>query len=346
MGITARIRITLRRVRQASFRRLNQNIQTIHQQTGKNRLLLLGDMLWCAARYGVGYLDYHVFGFASNRGKNRKTYMTMNHNVAVTRLVNDTALYPLMNDKVKFMQTYGAFIGRQWTDLRQSGGEGLRALCADGGAVFVKPVDAFGGKGVERIVPDENTDFDLLAEQCVAGGQYLAEQAICQHPDLNALCPSSVNTLRIVTLVARGEARFMYALLRVGSGTGHVDNISSGGMYTLIGTDGTLEFPAFCDKTGLYYDKHPVTGTAFPGFSVPCFNEAVELCRKAAMVEPRLGYIGWDVAITPHGPVIVEGNVLPGYDMAQNARFHPDGKGLLPAFQAALGVSDIRKLAP
>ena len=45
--------------------------------------------------------------------------------------------------------------------------------------------------------------------------------------------------------------------------------------------------------------------------------------------------IGWDVAITPDGPVLVEGNNLPGYDMCQNAG-HVD-EGMLPRFEKLLG---------
>ena len=67
------------------------------------------------------------------------------------------------------------------------------------------------------------------------------------------------------------------------------------------------------------------------------FNDAVNLCLEAAQIKPGLAYIGWDVAITPNGPVLIEGNILPGYDMVQNAKFHPDGKGLLPTVEAILG---------
>ena len=90
-------------------------------------------------------------------------------------------------------------------------------------------------------------------------------------------------------------------------------------------------------KTGLYYDCHPVTQTAFKGFTVPMFDEAVTLCLQAAQVKPDLAYIGWDVAITPDKPVLIEGNILPGYDMVQNSKFNPDGKGLLPTVEAIIG---------
>ena len=53
-------------------------------------------------------------------------------------------------------------------------------------------------------------------------------------------------------------------------------------------------------------------------------------------MEKRLRYVGWDVAITPDGPVLVEGNDLPGYDMCQNHRFHDDGRGIKDAFEYAL----------
>lgn len=337
MGIVSKATIILRRVKDASFKRMNQNIQAIHKETGKNRLSILVDMLWCAGKYGIGYLDYHVFGFALNRGKNRKTFMTMHHNIGLTRLVNDSSLYPIMNDKIQFLQVYHEFIGRKWTDLRVTGAEGLEELCKDTQTVFAKPVSDFGGTGVERITPNENTNFNALYARLMNGQQYLVEESVVQHPTLNELCPSSVNTLRIVTLTLNNQPHFLYALLRVGSGNNHVDNISSGGMYTLIGKNGFLEFPAFCDKTGLYYDCHPITQTAYCGFVVPMFNDAVNLCLEAAQIKPGLAYIGWDVAITPNGPVLIEGNILPGYDMVQNAKFHPDGKGLLPTVEAILG---------
>ena len=337
MGLLSKAKIIMRRVKGASFQRMNQNIQAIHKETGKNRLLILIDMVWCTIKYGVGYLDYHVFGFATNKGKNRKTFMTMHHNIGLTRLVNDRSLYPIMNDKIQFMETYGAFIGRDWIDLRISGAEGLKNLCEKANTIFVKPVSEFGGTGVEKITPDENTDFETLISRLLKNGQFLAEESVIQHEELNKLCPGSVNTLRIVTLNVNNTPHFLYALLRVGSGNNHVDNISSGGMYTIIGENGLLDFPAFCDKTGLYYDCHPVTGTAFPGFQVPMFQEAVEICLEAAKVKPGLAYIGWDVAITPDKPVLIEGNILPGYDMVQNSKFHPDGKGLLPIVEKILG---------
>ena len=57
MGLGTKLAIFGRRLKDASLRRMNQNIQAIHQETGKNRLFLLCDMVWCTLRYGVGYLD-------------------------------------------------------------------------------------------------------------------------------------------------------------------------------------------------------------------------------------------------------------------------------------------------
>ena len=337
LSIFSKTKIILCRLKGASIQRMNQNIQAIHMETGKNRLIIFLDMVWCTLKYGVGYLDYHVFGFATNKGKKRNTFMTMHHNIGLTRLVNDTSLYPIMNDKLLFLETYGDFVGRRWIDIRKAGADGLQNLCESCGSVFVKPVSNFGVTGIERITPDEDTDYHTLTNRLMDGKQYLVEEAVKQHPEMNVLYPGSVNTLRIVTLMVDNQPHFLYALLRVGNGHSHVDNISSGGMYTLIDSNGALQFPAFCDKTGQYYDKHPITGTQFTGFTVPLFKQAVQLCLNATKVKPGLAYIGWDVAITEDGPVLIEGNILPGYDMAQNSKFHPDGIGLLPIVESKLG---------
>lgn len=107
-------------------------------------------------------------------------------------------------------------------------------------------------------------------------------------------------------------------------------------MYTLLDNDGTISHPLFCDKTVTYYDVHPNNKTVFKGFKVPYFEEAAQMCKEAALVEPNMRYVGWDVGITPNGPVFVEGNNLPGYDMCQNHRFHDDGCGMKEVFEKVI----------
>ena len=66
------------------------------------------------------------------------------------------------------------------------------------------------------------------------------------------------------------------------------------------------------------------------------------MCKKAALVVPQVGYVGWDVAITPERPVLVEGNTLPSYDMCQNYGHIDNKTGVKPKFTAILGEEYFR----
>ena len=72
-------------------------------------------------------------------------------------------------------------------------------------------------------------------------------------------------------------------------------------------------------------------------FEIPFFEETLQLCKKAALVEKHVRYVGWDIAIGDNGPIIVEGNPLPGYDMPQNYFASGKDTGLLPEFEKILG---------
>jgi hypothetical protein len=55
--------------------------------------------------------------------------------------------------------------------------------------------------------------------------------------------------------------------------------------------------------------EHPTTGATIDGFQLPYWREARELvCRAARLFRP-LRTIGWDVALTSSGPVLIEDNV-------------------------------------
>ena len=49
------------------------------------------------------------------------------------------------------------------------------------------------------------------------------------------------------------------------------------------------------------------------------------MLKKATALVPEVGYIGWDIAITPTGPIIIEGNTTPGYKYYQ-IPIHMDNK--------------------
>lgn len=338
-----RIKTFFRRLTGGSFKRMFKQIGLIHKETGKNRFVTFFDMMICILKYGVGYMDYHVFGFAEIHGKKRGTFMTMNDNLLISHRLNSKEYFPYFDDKVKFNENFKEFIGRDFIDLRNTDSEGLKAFCSGKNGVFAKHINDFGGSGIshEKTAPD--TDFNVLFERLCANKQYLVEDELIQNEQMNRLSPSSVNTIRIVTLYYNGEAHFMYALVRMSNGSACVDNICSGGMYTAVGADGVIHKPAFCDATGEYYSAHPYTKTVFDGFRIPMFKEAVEMCKKAACKFPQCAYIGWDAAVTDNGPVLVEGNTLPSYDMVQN-HGHIDGNtGIKPRFERILGADFFKK---
>lgn len=328
----------IRRVCGMSFKRMENNVSVIHKETGVSKAFIRADMIKCAMRDGIGYLDYRVFGFATNRDeKNRKTFMTMNHNSKLSKAVNDRAAIDVFIDKSKFNKAFRDYIGRDFIVLTECTQEDLKTFCEGKSSVFAKVTSSFGGQGVEKINIADIKDYNALYKRLTEEGKFLVEDTIVQHSEMERLCPNSVNTLRIVTVLKDGEAHFVYALIRMGSGNNNVDNISSGGMYSLLNADGTISERAFCDKTTAYYDRHPMTNVKFSEFKVPLLNEAIELCKKAALVEPRVGYVGWDAAITENGPVLVEGNHLPSYEMCQNYGLCDRKTGSLPWFEEILG---------
>ena len=335
----SKLKVLLARLRSGSFKRMFMHIREIHKESGRSRFVLFFDMVWCILRYGVGYLDYHVFGFAYIRGKaNRESFMTMNDNLALVRRVNDPEYRPIFKNKPIFMDKFRGYTGREHLDLTKTDAAVFGEFVRKHGAVFAKPADDFGGHGIRKITAAELKDETAVYNELVGDGCVLVEEAIRQHPKLNELNSSCINTLRMVTLVSNGESHHMYTLIRVGSGTGIVDNISSGGMYAPIWEDGKIAKPAFCDSTGLYYENHPLTGTAFVGFEIPHYEEAVALVKRAALEVEQVKYIGWGVAISENGPLLVEGNILPGYDMCQNYHhLRDDKRGIKEKFQRIIG---------
>lgn len=79
---------------------------------------------------------------------------------------------------------------------------------------------------------------------------------------------------------------------------------------------GILISPA-ANLSGEIFIKHPSTNKLIKNTEIPYWEEIREMVTEASNVVPEVGYIGWDIAITPKGPIIIEGNANPGHQSMQ-----------------------------
>ncbi len=316
-----------------NIRGLFNTVEIVHKISTKNRIYLFFDILYCGFKYGAAYNDYLLFEFYLLTKNQRRTYVTRVINNKITRLMNDRAFYHLFDNKDEFYALYSEFIGRRWMAANSTSKEEFVRFLNGDDEIIIKPVNGGCGIGVEKLKRSDFKDLDSMFAYISGKPNAIVEEVIPQHEKLDELYPGSVNTLRIVTVYSEGSVNIVYAYIRIGNSERPVDNINSGGMCAPIDLEsGVVTQPGY-DKNRVTYEKHPKTGCKIKGFSVPMWQEALELCRKAAERVPQMGYVGWDVGITPRGPVLVEGNNLPGHDILQLPPHVPDRVGMLPRFK-------------
>lgn len=186
--------------------------------------------------------------------------------------------------------------------------------------VILKPVRGIQGKGIyivsHNTISKLEKNNEMKALQSLSRDlkekHYIVQEVIKQHSELNKINPHSVNTIRIITFLTReNKVEFLAAMLRTSSSHSPIDNFHSGGI--VIGIDmqtGRLKQPGFFDpQYGTTVTKHPVTNTQFYNFQIPHWEEVKEMATNAQKCFNYLKSIGWDFAITPNGPVIIEGNI-------------------------------------
>ena len=323
-------------LRGASLKKLFTVIDRIHEKSGQSKLYTLFDIINCAIRYGAGYYDYLIFAFWAMNHRQRNTYLTRMRNKRLNTLLHDENYTYIFDKKQEFDKNFSDYIGRDFRAVEDLTYNEFVAFISDKDAVFAKPTTGESGKGIERLVKDrfENLHqmYDYITDPTHRFG--VIEEQLEQHPDLTAVYPHSINSYRIVTLLADdGQVHCVYAVAKFGNCGKVVDNMENDGLCCPI--DQSTGKICGCAHTSalINYDAHPYTGVELLGYQLPFVKEAVEISKEAALVVPQIRYIGWDVCITPNGPAIIEGNTYPGYDFWQLPEHTPDKIGLYPYFR-------------
>ena len=330
-----KIKYLIKRIMQMDYKNMFKIAKKISKKLNKNYILIILDMIRAGIKYQAGYYDYQEFEFYNLNRKQRKTYLTRGKNNQIIKKFNDKSKFYLIDNKENFYRGYKEFIKRDWILLNGKNFDEFEQFLEKNKIAIVKPVDGEGGKGVEKIKDINLNENRILYEKLVKNKQNIVEQCIMQHKELNKLYSDSVNSLRMFTFYKEGKVYFLQAILKIGNG-GVVDNFSSGGMYAYVDENGYVYTEAI-DREDNIFAEHPISKHKIVGFKVPMFKEAIELVKEAAKVVPKVRYVGWDVAISENGPMIIEGNCFPGVFQAKPS-LTKDKVGLIPKYNEVMNI--------
>lgn len=183
------------------------------------------------------------------------------------------------------------------------------------GKVLLKPTDKGQGKGIELI--DFNNKYDeaiKIFEEKISQGDFIVQELIKQSDQLAGFNSSSVNTIRVISLIIDNKVEILSKILRIGSKGSFVDNYSQGGMSRPIDDEGNLKTYAFVKENKVFVDNE---GNPLVEEKIIGYDKVISEIKKYHKRIPHLRMIGWDFAIDQdYEPVFIE---LNGY-VGENQR--------------------------
>jgi hypothetical protein len=316
----------------------------------KSRFAILVDILYCFFVLKMMPRNYYLFGFHTKDRREFKNYMDETDSpllkrrlyeslwdVKYTSLVNDKYIFHClcMYNQFPVPEIYGTYVD----GTIKPGGRRLDELMFARGLdkVILKPLMGLQGKGIyfaSRGVEGIEMRSASSGEVPDPGpqGQFIVQEIIGQHPEMDRINPFCLNSIRIITLLTYDDGvQVLAAMLRTNAGKVPLDNFSLGGIVVGIDLkDGRLKKFGFMKDTGISsVTRHPLTGLVFEGFTIPYWNEIKQTVIRAQRFFNVLKGIGWDVAVGPQGPVMIEGNVewgTTGIQAASGGLLTPDNR--------------------
>ncbi len=245
--------------------------------------LLLGPVL-CDGDYTVPFQNKAMLGFLYPDARQPRTIVRR-----MNGLLYDESYRPIS-------YRGAARICKQWLD--------------NGASLLLKPSGKCSGRGIVRM--DGNLDsaalLDILHGEEV--GAYVVQELLAQSSFMRRLNDSSVNTIRITTLLHRGRVVPLAALIRVGKPGNLIDAFVQGG--ALVGLN--METGALADWALLSDCSRSTVlpsgvNLAESGLFVPNFDEVKEAVARMHLRVPYVRMISWDIALDDSDwPTLIEVN--------------------------------------
>jgi len=189
----------------------------------------------------------------------------------------------------------------------------LRSI--DESTVVKKTIGSYGGKDIYFLGKDlissdgrkMNTSKKIVDR---LGNDFIIQEKVRQHQDIGKFHPSSLNTIRMMTLRFDGEIDELSTVLRFGVDNSLLDNISQGGFALGVSPDGKMASVGNWDMVN-DMNEHPSTKEVFEGSRVPNYQKVREMAFELHDILSHYDILSWDLTVNEKGsPVFIEVNIM------------------------------------
>lgn len=298
------------------------------------------DILRAKPENHISLSEYEWTGYYDRSMEEKRTISTLWTRMEFRRAFTDRRYIGMLMNKYIFSKVFSDFYGRRCIHSSEVNEAALQRLAVDIPQVVYKPNCKGMGQGIRVLPVGTREEREEAIRYIREGGSGIIEEYICQEETLDRLYPNAVNIIRFYS-VSSPEGMFLFAPVLTVAHEKQISNGCKDALTSLVDIrTGQVLTDAVDQNHGEVYKTHPVTGEAFQGLQIPAWEETIQMMKKAVSLGSRISNIGWDVAITKTGPLLIEANTIPGFMTAQFADFRwvTEGYGYQPLFDAVHGT--------
>ncbi|MDM1517661.1 hexapeptide transferase [Myroides odoratimimus] len=286
-----------------------ENVDYLSEKSLKSKILILIDVVYCSIVYSLSFNDYFMLRFFSKDKMERKEYAGTGFMYEYQLMMNPKKSRFVLEDKIEFLNYFSSYHGRRWYSINdfKEKREEIESLLFNTAKIVLKNSKGQAGKEVEVV---DCMQINELEDYMRQKGYNLIEEFVVQHDKIQELAPRGLNTIRIITQRTNNNTiDILGAILRL-SIESNTDNLSVGNAAVHIDL-----LSGKVDRAAVYGDFrkenieiHPISNVSIVGFEIPFWQECLTIVKHAALEAKENKSIGWDVAITNEGPILIEGN--------------------------------------
>lgn len=344
-------------------------ISVARAQGSRNFAAALASVALARLRLNIGPRYHSLFEFGKRPLAEWAKYIPDRESNPLIRSVNGLGNIPLAVNKVRFaihcinnniptiriLAVVGKFEGKfQEASILREEDDFCDFLRLAPDALFFKAVDGAHGEGAfaaRRDGPkwsfggrsgDCRDLFTFIKGRLGAAQVWVVQPLIEAHRELRGvIMPGLLGTIRAVSYLDGDDVRVILPVLRIPTVGNSTDNFSEGANGNIVApidlASGRLgrgrmsasrSWPEIVNVV-----RHPVTGERIEGLLVPFWEEACSLVIRAQKATPMLKTLGWDLAITDSGPIVVEANTGYGVNILQVAYDRGVRNEIMPIIQ-------------